>query len=104
MVVRFNNAYLEKLYQGKAVSKKPRYSRDVVLIFKKTMLILQAVENIKQLGNLRGLNFEPLKGKLKGKYSVRLNLEYRLIVSVLKDRSSADSEVLIIEELTNHYR
>ena len=65
--------------------------------------MLQNTESIKELRNFRGLNFEALKGDYKGYYSVRVDLQYRLILSVEKD-SVVITDVLIIEDLTNHYQ
>ncbi len=70
MIVSFNNLYLQKVYEGKQVSGKPKYSTDVILKFKKTVLILQNTENIKELRKFRGLSFEALKGNYKGFFSV----------------------------------
>jgi plasmid maintenance system killer protein len=55
------------------------------------------------LRKFRGLNFEALKGDYKGYYSVRVDLQYRLILSVEKN-SIVVTDVLVIEDLTNHYR
>jgi len=103
MLVRFNNAYLQKIYEGKQTTGKPKYSQDVILKFKKTILMLQHVGSINELRNFRGLNFEGLKGDFKGFYSVRVDLGYRLILRVEKG-SVVITDVLIIEDLTNHYR
>jgi len=103
MIVQFNNAYLQKIYEGKQVTGKPKYSQDVILKFKKTVLMLQNTESINELRKFRGLNFEALKGDYKGYYSVRVDLSYRLILSVEKD-SLIITDVLIIEDLTNHYQ
>jgi plasmid maintenance system killer protein len=65
--------------------------------------MLQNTESIKELRKFRGLNFEALKGDLKGFHWVRVDLQYRLILSVEKD-SVVVTDVLIIEDLTNHYR
>ena len=103
MIVEFKNAYLQKIFEGKQTAGKPRYSQDVILKFKKTVLILQNTESIKELRKFRGLNFETLKGDYKGYYSVRVDLQYRLILSVEKN-SVMITDVLIIEDLTNHYQ
>ena len=65
--------------------------------------MLKNTESIKELRKFRGLNFEALKGDYKGYYSVRVDLQYRLILSVEKD-SVVITDVLIIEDLTNHYQ
>jgi toxin HigB-1 len=103
MIIAFNNAYLQKLYEGKKIAGKPKYNQGVILKFKKTVLMLQNTESIKELRKFRGLNFEALKGDYKGYFSVRVDLHYRLILSVEKD-SVVVTDVLIIEDLTNHYQ
>ncbi|GAB4489835.1 MAG: hypothetical protein OHK0019_07930 [Saprospiraceae bacterium] len=103
MTVKFNNDYLELLFLGKELSGRPQFSDEVVKKFKKTVLMLQYAENITQIQQLKGLNFELLKGDLKGWCSVRVDLKYRLILSVEGENLIA-AEALIVEELTNHYR
>lgn len=103
MVVQFNNAYLQKIFENKHVTGKPKYSAEVIHKFKKTVLMLQYVENIQEMRKFRGLNFEALKGKYKGYYSVRVDFHYRLILSVEKN-SLVVTDILIIEDLTNHYQ
>lgn len=103
MIIAFNNAYLQKIYEGKQMAGKPKYSQDVILKFKKTVLMLQNIGSIKELRKFRGLNFETLKGDFKGYYSVRVDLKYRLILSVEKD-SVMITDILIIEDLNNHYQ
>lgn len=103
MIVEFNNGYLQKIFEGKQVAGKSKYSQDVILKYKKTVLMLQNTESIRELRKFRGLNFEALKGDYKGYYSVRVDLQYRLILSVEKG-SVVITDVLIIEDLTNHYQ
>jgi proteic killer suppression protein len=103
MIIGFNNAYLQKIFEGRPVTGKPKYSPGVILKFKKTVLMLKNTESINELRKFRGLNFEALKGDYKGYYSVRVDLQYRLILSVEKS-SIIITDVLIIEDLTNHYQ
>jgi len=103
MIIRFNNAYLQKIFEGRQPAGKPKYGQDVILRYKKTVLILQNTGSTKELRKFRGLNFEALKGDFKGYYSVRVDLHYRLILSVEKDLVVI-TDVLIIEDLTNHYQ
>ena len=95
MIIQFNNAYLQKLFEGKQVSGKPKYSQDVIQKFKKTVLVLMNTESIRELRNFRGLNFEALRGDFKGYYSVRVDLQYRLILSVEKG-SVVVTDILVI--------
>ena len=103
MIIQFNNAYLQKIFEGKQVTGKPKYSQEVIVKFKKTVLMLQHTGSIKELRNFRGLNLEALKGNFKGFHSVRVDLQYRLILSVEKG-SVVVTDILIIEDLTKHYQ
>ncbi len=104
MIIQFKNSYLEKLFEGKTVPGKPRYSNEVIIKFKKTILKLQFFDSFRELSKHKGLNFESLKGDYKGFYSVRVDKGYRLILSV--DRSGAVhiSEVILVYDLNNHYQ
>lgn len=104
MIVQFRNSYLQKLFEGKPVPGKPRYGSDVIIKFKKTILKLQYADSIRQLSALKGLNLEALKGDLKGFFSVRVDYQYWLILSVDKEESIVIKEILIVEDLTNHYQ
>ena len=55
------------------------------------------------LRNLRSLNFESLKGDYAGLYSIRVDIKYRLIFMIEKDQLTI-SEIIIIEDLSNHYQ
>ena len=104
MTLQFKNPYLEKLYEGKAVSGKPRYSGEVITKFKKTVLKLKLADSIREIKSIRGLNFEALKGDLKGYYSVRVDYSYRLILTIDKDARIRITEILTVHDLTNHYQ
>lgn len=104
MNVKFKNAYLEKLYQGKAVPGKPKYGSDVVTKFKKTILKLKNADSFRELKSQKGLNFEALKGNYKGYYSVRVDYSYRLILSLEKDGELKVTDVILVNDMTNHYQ
>ncbi|MEJ0106042.1 MAG: type II toxin-antitoxin system RelE/ParE family toxin [Bacteroidota bacterium] len=103
MEVHFNNVYLEKLYSGLPVSGKPKYNDQVIEKFCKKVIILQNVENIAELKQIRSLNFEALKGDKKGLYSIRVDLKYRLEFLIEKEKITL-REIISIEDLSNHYR
>ncbi len=104
MIVRFNNSYLQKLFEDSPVTGKPKYNSDVVMKFKKTILKLQLADEIRDIKVQRGLNFEALKGKLKGYYSVRVDYSYRLILTLDKEGILNVSDVITVVDLTNHYQ
>ena len=85
MIVIFNNNYLQRLFEGKSVTGKPNYNPEIILKFKKTILMLKYAENIREIRMFKGLNFESLKGDWKGHHSVRVDKQYRLILSIEKN-------------------
>jgi proteic killer suppression protein len=103
MVIRFNNPYLQRLFENKPLLGKPHFPNDVIQKYKKTVLMLQYAGNIRELRKFKGLNFEALKGERKGSHSVRVDRKYRLIIKVEEEKIVEITEVLIIEDLTNHY-
>lgn len=102
MIVKFNNAYLEKLYTNREIRRKNAYSKEVIIQFKKTVLRLEQADNTSQLRQFRSLNFEALKGDKKGLYSVRVNKQYRLEFEIENDIINL-SEIILIEDLSKHY-
>jgi proteic killer suppression protein len=104
MIINFKNAYLEKLFENKPVSGKPKYNAEIILKFKKTVLRLQSASSIREIRSFKGLNFEVLKGNLKGYYSVRVDRSYRLILTVDEEIGVIIKEVLTVHDLNNHYQ
>ncbi|WP_316816720.1 type II toxin-antitoxin system RelE/ParE family toxin [Pedobacter nyackensis] len=102
MIIKFNNLYLEALAQDETKGK-PKYNDKVVYKFRKTLKILQHVPDTKSLWTLNGLGFERLKGDKKELFSVRVDYHYRLIFKIEQDVINI-REILIINELTNHYQ
>jgi len=103
MILKFNNDYLEHLAKGDKVKGKPKYDIEVILKYRKTLKILQVMPNTVGLRQLRSLNFESLKGDLKGFYSVRVDNKYRLVFAIEKDMITI-TEIIVIEDLNNHYQ
>ncbi len=100
MQVKFKNDYLESLYQGKETRRKPLYSKEIIIQFKKKVQILEMTASTQELKKFKSLNFEALKGDRKGLYSIRINRSYRLEFKVINDQVI---EIILIEDLTNHY-
>jgi len=100
MFVKFNNDYLEKIYQNKHTKKKPEYNEEVIIQFKKKVQILKMIESTQELKKFKGLRFKPLKGEKKGLFSIRVNQAYRLEFKIINEQTI---EIILIEDLTNHY-
>ena len=103
MLIRFNNQYLQRLFEGRPVQGKPMFSEDIIIKFKKTILKMQYASDTRELRKFKGLNFEALKGDMKGFFSVRVDIKYRLIFEIEREEIIDIKEVIIIEELSKHY-
>lgn len=103
MEIRFKNYYLEKLYADLPITAKPRYSNEVIIKFRKKIVLLENIESSKDLKSYKGLNFEALKEHKKGLYSIRVDLKYRLEFSIEKDNIILQ-EIILIQDLSNHYK
>ncbi|MEI7526652.1 MAG: type II toxin-antitoxin system RelE/ParE family toxin [Mariniphaga sp.] len=107
MKVVFKTTELENFYitpLDKLEGKLP-FQKDVIKQFKKKMEILIGVDSLDELRQFKSLNFEPLKGDRSREYSIRLNLQYRLIFSVLMEKNGDYViEALLINEISKHYQ
>lgn len=105
MDIEFKDEQLKRLYQGEKVTdKKYRFPSSLISQYLKTIQRLIAAAKIEQLYQFHGLNYERLRGGLKGKSSVRINDKYRLIFEEITDASDPPKVVLlVIEEISNHY-
>ena len=101
MDFRFDNKVLEKLYiEGR--SRKYRLPEDIVDKFFARIRQLESANDIHDLWNDKGLNFEKLQG-YESRYSMRLKLKYRLEMIVeWKNNENSIGEFIIID-ISNHY-
>jgi plasmid maintenance system killer protein len=78
--------------------------KDIIKQFKKKVQILIGVKVLDELKQFASLNFEQLKGEKEKYYSIRLNLQCRLIFSVIKEMNGDYAiEAILIEEISKHY-
>ena len=97
MLFKFASNKLEELYYSGKGAKD--YPFEVVRAFVKKVNAIKDASNENDLRKIRSLNFESMKGE-KGKYSIRLNKSWRLIVSMTKNTLG---KIVIILEIVNHY-
>ena len=106
MKILFKTTELENFYitpLSELEGKLP-FQKDVIKQFKKKMEILIGVDSLVELRQFKSLNFEQLKGNRSHKYSIRLNLQYRLILSVLLEKNGDYViEATLINEISKHY-
>jgi proteic killer suppression protein len=104
MKIRFKSDELEYYYSTplSEIKGKLHVPREILQQFKKKIQILMSIESLDELTFFKSLHFEPLKGNRKGEYSIRLNLQYRLIFSKAQDDQLL-IEILVINEISKHY-
>jgi len=89
---------LEELYTRGRGGK--RYSKQVLDAFLRAIATIDAAADERDLYAQKGLHFEKLKGDRKGQRSIRLNQQWRLILSVERDNEGV--LVWIIEIVDYH--
>jgi proteic killer suppression protein len=103
MRVVIEDEYLISLYTtGKSIGK-PKFNLEIERGFIKRVVQIEQAPNTNILRALKSLHFEKLTGDLEGKYSIRINLAFRIIFRIEKDGNNTRIEIIYIEELNNHY-
>lgn len=102
MIVYFETAELQELYETPLVQirGKRKIPHDVIKQYKKRIQLLIAINKLEELRPFKGLNFEFLKGDRKGQCSLRLNAQYRLLITPVDEDKV---QVLLINEISKHY-
>ncbi len=65
------------------------------------MAIIAEAVNERDLYAFKGLRYEKLKGDRSGQHSLRLNTQWRLIVSSLLE---PDGRIMLIIEIVDHHK
>jgi proteic killer suppression protein len=106
MKLRFRTLELEKFYLTPIDELKGKLpvQKEVIRQYQRKVRNLTLIGSLEELKSFRSLNFEPLKGDLKGSYSIHLNKQYRLIFSIETEvNGSYMIEVILIEQISKHY-
>ncbi|MDE6410399.1 MAG: type II toxin-antitoxin system RelE/ParE family toxin [Muribaculaceae bacterium] len=104
MIVTFEEEYLRELYEyGKCSNKRHRFQPEIIKGYKRRVEQLQAAPNPEFLYQLNSLHFEALKGDKKGRFSVRINIQYRVEFTLTETQGSSILTLCNIIELSNHY-
>ncbi len=89
---------LKALYEDPGCAH--HYPTAVVDAFDEVMATIDAASDERVLSTVRGLKLEKLKGNKKGQWSMRLNQQWRLIVSFAEDE---EGRYILIESISPHY-
>jgi proteic killer suppression protein len=105
MRIDFRSKLLEDLYAGEKVKDKEfRSNPSLIKQYIKVVNRLKEISKIEDLYPINSLNYEKLKGKLKGKSSVRINQQYRLIFEeIYSENEPFEVNLLELEEISKHY-
>lgn len=105
MIVEFGEDYLKDLYtKGECDDKRHRYRSDIIKRYKRDIDYLKWASRKEDLFRINSLNFEALKGDKSGRYSVRVNDQYRVEFTL---RETVDEPIITIckiVELSKHYK
>jgi proteic killer suppression protein len=94
----FADKALERLYtQGEGATKFPA---EVVNVLLRRVRHIEAAKDERDLRVPSSVHYEQLKGTYAGKASLRLNRQWRLILSV---EENPQGKYVLIHEITNHY-
>jgi len=98
---RFRTKTLQALYDEKKGAAE--YPQGVVVAFFKALHIIESACDERDLYAFKRLHFEELQGsrRKQGQHSIRLNDQYRLILTVEQDQ---EGKYVLIISLEKHYR
>ena len=99
MRMEFDDDDLEKLFVDPNFVH-PRFGRDLVRAYRKKVTIILNAQDQRDLRMMKSLHLEKLSGDLKGKHSIRLNKQWRLI---LEFRESAGQPVTAVLKIDDYH-
>lgn len=104
MVVTFEERYLRELYEnGRCSDKKHRFQPQIVKKYQRRIDQLQAASTPETLYQFKALNFEALKGDRVGRFSIRVDNQYRIEFTLNTDVEQPILTICNVVELSNHY-
>lgn len=103
MQVTFNEVYLQELFEvGKCSDKKHRFQPQIIKLYQRRVEMLSAAPQPETLYQFKSLNFEALRGNKKGKFSIRVNNQYRIEFTLDNNQQNLIT-ICNITDLSNHY-
>lgn len=79
MIEQFGNQLAQDLFNDAHSSATRRFSSELRRVARRKLLFLHDAAELKDLRVPPGNRLEPLKGKLKGLHSIRINDQWRVI-------------------------
>lgn len=94
----FKKKKLEDLYTEEKGAHK--YPAEVIDAFFEAMAVIAAAHDERDLYAMKGFHFEKLSGDRKGEHSLRLNKQFRLIVTMEKD---TDGKFVLVIDIADYH-
>lgn len=98
MDVQFDDEDLDRLEID--ASFTAGFSQEIVSAYRKRMQQIRAATDERVFYNLKSLHFEKLKGDRDGQHSMRLNLQWRLVIEI---RGDHPCKVIGIVEIVDYH-
>ncbi len=98
MNFEFTNNKMERLYYDPG--ETGGFGRNVVRAFRKVMGIIAQARDERDLYALKSLRFEKLRGDRAGQRSLRLNDQWRLIVTI---RKRPDGHTVVVIDIDDYH-
>lgn len=99
MQVEFADATLQRLYED-ADYRPKRYGADLIRAYRKKVGLLCQVRDDLELRQHRSLRLEQLVGSRRGSSSIRLNDQWRLILTF---RTDVAGRVVVVLEIVDYH-
>jgi proteic killer suppression protein len=79
MIRGFRDRATEDLFAGRESTAMRKFPPDLRVTAKRKLVMIAAAADLKDLATLPGNRLEALKGRLKGRYSIRVNDQWRVV-------------------------
>lgn len=98
MEVRFGDSDLDRLESDARFTAN--LPPEVVTRYRKVLNFIRNAVDERDLRGWPALHFEKLKEPMDGDYSMRLNLQWRLLADL---EGTAPNKVVVLQKIENHY-
>lgn len=98
MKVRFQDSYLDRLEVEDDI--RGVYAPEAVRGFRKVMQFIRGANDERDFYAWRSLRFEKLSGGREGQFSMRLNQQWRLIITI--EKSEPKNTIVVVEIVDYH--
>lgn len=99
MKIEYDDEDLRRLAED-ADFRPKQWGHNEVVAYRKKVQLIDAAKDERDLYAMRSLNLEKLKGDRVGQHSIRINEQFRLILTF---RTDDDGRVAVVIELVDYH-